>query len=253
MSALLGKAGKQLFERHLEQYAPEDPLYETYTNSKGKQKRRKRALPPGLSVRDANILKSVKRRAHHLDKGFNLCGFRFGWTFIIGLIPVVGDAADITMSYLLVVRKARQADIPPWLLRRMLFNNAVSAGVGFIPVAGDIVVAIFKANSRNAALLEEFLRIRGEEYLKLQESGGLDVDQATEGKKLKKRKGASNNAEQVKPGPGMVQGEVVSTKSVEASSTSVTGLSSEKKSSPEGRRSFGSYFGRKNTGEARVT
>jgi hypothetical protein len=49
----------------------------------------------------------------------------------------------------------------------MLMNNLVSAGVGFVPVAGDVVLAMFKANSRNAALLEEFWRIRGEEYIKL--------------------------------------------------------------------------------------
>lgn len=48
----------------------------------------------------------------------------------------------------------------------MLANNAVSAVVGLIPFFGDIVLAVFKANSRNAALLEEFLRIRGEEALK---------------------------------------------------------------------------------------
>jgi len=48
----------------------------------------------------------------------------------------------------------------------MLFNNAVSAAVGFIPLLGDIVLATWKANSRNAFLLEEFLRVRGEEYLK---------------------------------------------------------------------------------------
>jgi len=41
MSNLLGKAGKKLFERHLEQYAPVDPLYETYVDKNGKQKRRK--------------------------------------------------------------------------------------------------------------------------------------------------------------------------------------------------------------------
>lgn len=46
--------------------------------------RTQRQLPPGLSDRDAAILRSVKRRAHHLDKGFNLCGLRFGWSFIIG-------------------------------------------------------------------------------------------------------------------------------------------------------------------------
>jgi hypothetical protein len=39
--AFLGKAGKALFEKHLQQYAPQDPLYETYTDKKGKQKRRK--------------------------------------------------------------------------------------------------------------------------------------------------------------------------------------------------------------------
>lgn len=48
----------------------------------------------------------------------------------------------------------------------MLFNNAISAAVGFVPIVGDVVLAAFKANSRNAALLEEFLRIRGEEFLK---------------------------------------------------------------------------------------
>jgi len=41
MSAILGKAGKTLFEKHLEKYSPADPLYEYYTNDKGKQKRRK--------------------------------------------------------------------------------------------------------------------------------------------------------------------------------------------------------------------
>jgi hypothetical protein len=43
-----------------------------------------REIPPGLSKRDVKILKSVKRRAHYLDKGFSMCGMRFGWTFIIG-------------------------------------------------------------------------------------------------------------------------------------------------------------------------
>jgi Domain of unknown function (DUF4112) len=69
-----------------------------------------RALPPGLSARDAKILKSVQRRAHYLDKGFSICGVRFGWTFLIGLIPMAGDVADASLNYFLVVRKARQAE-----------------------------------------------------------------------------------------------------------------------------------------------
>ncbi|KAI8980160.1 hypothetical protein BD414DRAFT_493831 [Trametes punicea] len=169
MSNLAIKAGRKLFERNLEQYQPADPLYETYVDKKGRQRRRRRPIPPGLSTRDAKILKSVQRRAHYLDKGFSLCGLRFGWTFIIGIIPGAGDVADATLNYLLVVRKAKQAEIPDWLLRRMLLNNAVSAAVGFVPFVGDVVLAMFKANSRNAALLEEFLRIRGEEFLKAEQ------------------------------------------------------------------------------------
>ncbi|KAG5638102.1 hypothetical protein H0H81_001780 [Sphagnurus paluster] len=233
MSNVLGNAGKKLFARHVEQYAPQDPLYETYINDKGKEKRRKRALPPGLSKRDAKILKSVQRRAHYLDKGFSLCGLRFGWSFIIGLVPVLGDAADIVINYLLVVRKARQADIPSWLLQRMLFHNAVSAGVGFVPIVGDVILAVYKANSRNAALLEEFLRIRGEEFLRLQGGGTTAPDN---GKKLKKTQGVAN--EDLAPGSGIASGEVISTIPAGARSSS-PGVSSTTR-----KKSFGGFLSR---------
>ncbi|PVF97940.1 hypothetical protein CPB86DRAFT_674759, partial [Serendipita vermifera] len=188
------KAGLKLFEKHLEQYAPADPYYEEWTDEKGKKQRRKREIPPGLSKRDAAILKAVKKRAHYLDKGFHICGIRFGWTFIIGFIPVVGDVADAILNYTLVVRKARQAEIPSWLLRKMLANNAVSAACGAVPVIGDIILGIYKANSRNAALLEEFLRIRGEEFLKvdvarvedpsvIKPGAGVEKGEKVEGKK----------------------------------------------------------------------
>ncbi|GJE96221.1 DUF4112 domain-containing protein [Phanerochaete sordida] len=190
MDGFMLTTGKKLFQKNLAQYTPSDPLYETYVDKKGRERRRKRELPPGLSERDAKILKSVKRRAHYLDKGFNLCGVRFGWTFIIGIVPGAGDVADAALNYFLVVRKARQAELPEWLVGRMLFNNAVSAGVGFIPIVGDIVLAAYKANSRNAALLEEFLRIRGEEFLKREQDRVQDP--AT-----------------VRPGAGAAPGEVV--------------------------------------------
>ncbi|KAF8327594.1 uncharacterized protein EI90DRAFT_3067341 [Cantharellus anzutake] len=186
-SAMAKKAGVGLFAKHIAQYEPANPLYDTYTDSKGKVKRRKRELPPGLSQRDAKVLKQVRSRAHYLDKGFRICGMRFGWTFIIGLVPVVGDVSDAVLNYSLVIKKAKQAEIPSWLLRRMLLNNVISAGVGFIPLVGDVILASYKANSRNAALLEEFLRIRGQEFLK----------------------GSTQNAEIVKPGAGRTRDEVV--------------------------------------------
>ncbi|CAE6459695.1 unnamed protein product [Rhizoctonia solani] len=184
------KAGLKVFETHMQNYTPADPLYEEYTDEQGRKKRRKRELPPGLSKRDAAILKKIKKRAHYLDKGFSICGIRFGWTFIIGIIPGAGDIVDAALNYLLVVRKARQAEIPGWLLRKMLANNAVSAGVGLIPLVGDVILAVYKANSRNAALLEEFLRIRGEEFLKADAAREEDPDV-------------------VRPGAGREQGETI--------------------------------------------
>jgi hypothetical protein len=41
MTSYLQKAGTRLFEKNLEQYQPEDPLYEFYTDDRGKQRRRK--------------------------------------------------------------------------------------------------------------------------------------------------------------------------------------------------------------------
>ncbi|WFD18461.1 hypothetical protein MCAP1_000664 [Malassezia caprae] len=63
-----------------------------------------------LFLKDEKILKKIKRRAHHLDKGFKLCGMRFGWTFIIGLVPFAGDIADALLAHNLIVKKAQQIE-----------------------------------------------------------------------------------------------------------------------------------------------
>lgn len=39
-----------------------------------------RPPPPGLTKKEAALLRKIQRRAHYLDKGINLCGFRVGWT-----------------------------------------------------------------------------------------------------------------------------------------------------------------------------
>ncbi|KAL8277549.1 hypothetical protein RQP46_009981 [Phenoliferia psychrophenolica] len=141
---------------------PIDPHYETFTDSRGRTKSRKRGMPVGLSKKDERILRSVRRRAHYLDKaqGFSLCGFRFGWTAIFGLIPFAGDVVAFLLSYFLVLNKCREADLPVVLEQRMVFNQMISVGVGMVPLVGDIILAVWKTNSRNAALLEEFLIAR---------------------------------------------------------------------------------------------
>jgi hypothetical protein len=192
MSYFLNKAGKDLFGKHVQQYSPPDPLYDYTSDTKGKKKRSKRPLPPGLSTRDAKILKSVQTRAHLLDKGFSLCGLRFGWSFLIALVPIAGSVADGVLTYALVIRKARQADIPAWLQARMVFNSAVGVGVSFVPIVGDVVLAVWKANSRNAVLLEEFLRIRGAEWLEEQQR--QQAEREEEAERARERREASGDA-----------------------------------------------------------
>jgi hypothetical protein len=65
----------------------------------------------------------------------------------------------------MVVRVAKRADIPETLEHQMLMNNAVSAGLSWIPLAGDVFLQIWKANSRNSALLRAHLEERGRERL----------------------------------------------------------------------------------------
>ncbi|KAI0264407.1 hypothetical protein BC834DRAFT_882920 [Gloeopeniophorella convolvens] len=153
MGDIAEKIGRKVFSKHIQQYTPADPLYETYTDKRGRTKRRKRELPPGLSDEDARILRSIKRRAHYLDKGFRVCGMRFGWTFVIGLIPGAGDVADAALGYFLIVRKSRQAGCDPaWLTQRMLLNLGIATSIGLVPI--------------------EFLRLRG---------AGLAQEQTTSG------------------------------------------------------------------------
>ena len=52
-------------------------------------KKVKKALPPGISEHDAQVLTKMKRRAYRLDSGlFSFCGTRLGWESVIGLVPV---------------------------------------------------------------------------------------------------------------------------------------------------------------------
>ncbi|GAA5877357.1 hypothetical protein JCM5296_002223 [Sporobolomyces johnsonii] len=158
MSSLIAKkVGRTVLGNQAANYEPPDPYRETYRDHKGRERRRKRKMPEGLSKRDERILRSVRRRAHYLDKGFSLCGFKFGWTAVLGLIPGAGDIAQFLLGYLLVLRKCREAELPVLLQQRMAFNQAVGLGIGLVPLVGDIMMAVWKANSRNAALLEDFL------------------------------------------------------------------------------------------------
>jgi hypothetical protein len=66
------------------------------------------------------------------------------------------DVADAALNYFLVLRPSKKAELPSWLVSQMVGNNVVSAGVGVIPLVGDVLLGIWKANSRNAHLYVVF-------------------------------------------------------------------------------------------------
>jgi hypothetical protein len=72
---------------------------------------------------------------------------------ILGLVlPGIGDfaASALGLSLVAIAWKRR---MPPVIIARMLLNLAVDAGLGAIPILGDIFDWYFKANTRNLRLL----------------------------------------------------------------------------------------------------
>lgn len=85
------------------------------------------------------------------------------------------------MAYM-VVQSCRGVDggLPTAILSRMYFNIVLDFAVGLVPFVGDIADAIFRANTRNAWILEEYLTMKAEEEhkrgKKIQSSDPADGD-----------------------------------------------------------------------------
>lgn len=178
---MAGFIAKKIFGEYLEnKFGTEDPVFEEVPATRldgtltGKNERRRKALPPGLSDHDAKVLTKVKRRAYALDSGLcNCCGLRLGWESVIGIIPVLGDILGFILA-LMVIRTAKQVEggLPFSLKLRMYVLAFLDVLLGAIPGAGDLFDAILKANNRNAIALEEYLREKGKKNLR---KSGLPV------------------------------------------------------------------------------
>jgi Domain of unknown function (DUF4112) len=122
--------------------------------------------------------------------------------YALAIVPVAGDALNPALGYLIVVHQARKAKcvfhlfvishvitfssstvlflfllngrIPRALTRRMILNLAISTTIGVLPGLGAILVAAYRANVRNARLLENFLAARGERAGKAPQSANSE-------------------------------------------------------------------------------
>lgn len=95
----------------------------------------------------------------------------------VAIIPWIGNLIDAAINYNLVVQTSYQIEIPQTVLRQMYINNIVSLVLSLIPFLGTYVLhsprsqnslnplpagiglmAHWKANYRNAHILEDYLR-----------------------------------------------------------------------------------------------
>ena len=101
---------------------------------------------------------NVRQLAWLMDTAFVIPGtkFRVGLDAIIGLIPFAGDLIGMAVSSYLIMTAARLG-VPRSVIMRMLMNTGTDVALGAVPLAGDVLDAAWRANARNAALLERSL------------------------------------------------------------------------------------------------
>lgn len=115
-------------------------------------------MAKATEARQREILRRLEKFSRFTDSSIGLpfTKFSIGVEAIIGLIPVIGDAAGLVMSgYVLV--EAQRAGATREVKLRMLRNMGIDFVGGLIPVFGDAFDAVFKANTRNTRLLRNYL------------------------------------------------------------------------------------------------
>ena len=88
--------------------------------------------------------------------GIPFTKFQIGAEAIIGLVPLVGDAAGLVLSSYVLI-EAQRAGASKRVKLRMLRNIGIDFLGGLLPVVGDAFDAIYKANTRNTKLLKNYL------------------------------------------------------------------------------------------------
>lgn len=110
----------------------------------------------------AETLARLDALSRLLDTAFVVPGtrIRFGLDGVIGLVPGIGDLVSAALSTYLIW-EARRLGLPVWKLARMVANVAFDTAIGAVPIVGDAVDVLFKANRRNMRIIREHLERDG--------------------------------------------------------------------------------------------
>ncbi len=120
-------------------------------------------LETGRTVEEE--LRSLKGFARLLDARFEVFGVRFGLDALIGLIPVAGDGVTL-IAGLFSIGTAIRLQLSPLVILGLIWTLLVDAGIGAIPIVGDIFDFFFRSHKRN------FLRIEKELIRKAKRASG---------------------------------------------------------------------------------
>jgi hypothetical protein len=105
----------------------------------------------GRAARGTRELERLRAIARLFDQAFGIPGtrWRFGIDALFGLVPGLGDVIGALV--------ARTLRAPGTIQLHMLGNIALDALVGTVPLVGDVFDFVFKAQTRNLALLDDWM------------------------------------------------------------------------------------------------
>lgn len=116
------------------------------------------AAIPEIGRDPASVRQRIEAMEQLLEKSFTMpvIGRRFGLDFLVGLIPVLGDAITTAMGAW-IVWEARNLGMPKWKIARMVGNVGFDALLGIVPLVGDAADFFFRSNTRNLKIIKKHL------------------------------------------------------------------------------------------------
>jgi len=116
------------------------------------------AAIPQIGRDPASVLRRIEAMEQLLEKSFTMpvLGRRFGLDFLVGLVPVLGDAITTAMGAW-IVWEARNLGMPKWKIARMVGNVGFDALLGLVPLVGDAADCFFRSNTRNLKIIKNQL------------------------------------------------------------------------------------------------